>query len=358
MYIFDIILKLKNKKYKLNEIKNIILKRKNIKKAICIFLTLILIPLLLYFGWSKYVKNIGCDSQFNLSDIKINELYGIVIGTTGEEWQHTTTKNYFNALFNKSITTSNVLALSYLQSTILIFVFLLILWLFFKNKFYKNQFLSINTTLFFGSIGYAFVMLLLYVFSFGLYEGPNLASYDRYMATYIIICLVVLIYLIGIIISRSKNKEIYLLILCGTLFCIQSPNKMSALIPSITTSQENIFSYNANILSEKTDDFDKIYIIAQNSSGEYQFYIKYYCNPRITNLLYFNLPVDDEIDTKKYFNDNMLEYMKDFDYLYLASIDDNFIEKYSFMFEKEKIEQNGLYKIDYNNGNIKLTLQK
>lgn len=358
IYIFDIILKLKNDK-SLNKIKNIIFKRKNLKRIIFIFIALILIPLGLYFGWSKYVKIIGCDSQFNLSDIKINELYGIIRGVSGEEWQHTASKNYYNALFNSNITTSNILTLSYLQSIILIFIFLLFIWKYFKNKFYKNQFLSINTTLFFGAIGYAFVMLLLYVFSFGSYEGPNLASFDRYMATYIIICLVVIIYLIGIVVSRSKNKkkELYLFILCGLLFIIQSPNKMVALIPSISSPVENVYSYNANIISNKTKDFDKIYIIAQNTSGEYQFFVKYYCNPRLTNLHYFNLPVDNNINPRTYYNDNMLEYMKDFDYLYLALIDDSFIEKYSFMFGNEKIEQYGLYKINFNNENIVLTLQ-
>ena len=102
----------------------------------------------------------------------------------------------------------------------------------------------------------------------------------------------------------------------------------------------------ANSIKEKTKNKSKIYVIAEDSVGDYQFYIKYYLGDKTTNLVYFDLPVKDIENYEDYYNQNIKEYMLKFDYLFLAKLNKEFKEKYSFLFENNTIEEGNLYKIE------------
>ena len=52
-------------------------------------------------------------------------------------------------------------------------------------------------------------MLILYMYSFGPYEGPNLASFDRYLNTYLY---VVILIMYDVCINSIKIQLIYLIL--------------------------------------------------------------------------------------------------------------------------------------------------
>ncbi|MCI8346521.1 MAG: hypothetical protein HFJ12_01055 [Bacilli bacterium] len=353
MFIFNVLIKNKFK------IKKVFHKQK-IFSVTKIVILLFIIPLSLWKGWDMYVNSLHLNAQFKLSDLKLSELGGIIKKTSGEQYQQQAAMNYMNAIKNNSMTTS-IVSFNYLQCAILVFLLLYLIYLYRKKYFNKGQIALTALTLAFGFIGYAFVMLIMYVFSFGPVEGPNLASFNRYLPTYVLICMLFIVMLLIYIDSRDDKKsdslKKYILIFC-ILILIQKPSFTTKITPQWKSSDESIFEYHAKKLMKKTKENSKIFLIAQNSTGEFQFFVKYYMNPRIVNRHRFNLPVANVDNYKEYFEQEIKNDMISFDYLYLAQIDDEFREKYQFLFSNSKVENEQLYKIKKNGNNFELILQK
>lgn len=351
IFIFDLILKNhKNIKHLLN--------KKNILYAVKILCLVIIIPLFLWKGWNNYIENLHIEQQFKLSELKIAKLPAIMKGTYGEKWQNTASINYTEAVKSRNLTTSNFINLSYLQALVLFLILLYLIWLIGKKHFYKRQVPLIGITVIIGSIGYSIVMLVMYVFTFGSREGVTVASYDRYMDTYLIIAFSVIIMLYIWIKSQEEKNNYNSLLLCSTLFLIQSPKMTTCVYPKLLHNIPDDYEYSASLITKKVEKKAKVFIIAPNTSGEYQFYVKYYANPIITNLDYFSFPLDDETNYKEFYEKNILKYMSKYDYVYIASITDELIDKYSFVFPNKNIKVHQLYRINKEKNDIKLSLIK
>ena len=68
-----------------------------------------------------------------------------------------------------------------------------------------------------------------------------------------------------------------------------------------------------------------------------------------------NFSVKEDVDSEVYFNDYIKGEMMKYDYVYLIRFNENFIERYSFLFEgKDKIKVGAIYHIIKDNGNILL----
>ena len=334
LFIMNILLKEKGKR----------LSKENLKKLCKIAILLIIIPILTMKSWNCYIEKLKIEKQFDLKDIKIMELKNINNGTKGEKYQQQSIKNYFRAIKTENMTTS-YLHITYLECFIITIVLLYVLWSLNKKTISKQQIILIGITLTLGYIGYSFVMLILYVFSFGPIEGPSLASFERYMPTFVLICLS-LIFMLFIYNNKTKKDLHKLVMLTAILILIQSPLSINKCYPRIKKSQMSGFEKLANSIKEKTKNKSKIYVIAEDSVGDYQFYIKYYLGDKTTNLVYFDLPVKDIENYEDYYNQNIKEYMLKFDYLFLAKLNKEFKEKYSFLFENNTIEEGNLYKIE------------
>lgn len=353
IFIVDLIIKyINNKKTKK------LLTKENILIALKVFIILIIVPLLLWKFWNNYIDSLHIEKQFDLADLKIMKLPSIMKGTYGEKWQNTAAINYISAVKSRNITTSNVIVLTYVQSLILFLVLLYIIWLIGKKYFYKKQIPLIGSTILIGAIGYAIVMLIMYVFSFGSREGVNISSFDRYMDTYMIIALSVIIMLYVWIINQKEKNNSYVWIICSVLFLIQSPKMTTAVYPKLTAPYKDEYAQCADIIKQNVENKAKVFLIAQDSPGDYQFYVKYYANPIITNLDYFHLPVDDKTNYKDYYDNGMREYMMDYDYVFIANITDEAIKKYSFIFPNKDVKKYQLYKIIKTKNNFKLELIK
>lgn len=347
MFIADIIIK--NRKDIIKYLKN------NFKLIIKITVMLIIIPLLFWKGWNSYTSTLNIHQQFNLSDLKILELKGIISGTAGEEWQIETSKNYIHALKTENITTSNI-HLSYLQCFVLTLLLLYIVYIF-GHKIIKKEQISLSSfTLSCGFLGYAFVMLVMYVFSFGPNEGPNLASYNRYMSTYVLIAMS-FIYMLVIYLytSNDKKEKINILIITACfLFLIQKPEIIESCFPKIRRSNPNMYEIHASNINKKVKKNSKIYVISQNTLGQYQYPIKYYSEVNKINLDNYNFKTDSNINNyKEYFDKNYKSSLSKYDYLYLAVIDDEFVNNYSFLFEDDNsIKETNIYRIEKNDNEL------
>ena len=346
MFFVDVFLKYRQDKIKLS-------KKDTIYMVLKVILLLIVVPLLLWKGWGMYVEKLGLTQQFNISNVKLLDLPGIVHGSKGEKYQIEAASNYLDAIKTKKITTSDTFNLSYVQCFALVILLLYLIWIYGKKYFYKKELFFLAVTLSIGFIGYAFVMLVSYVFLFDSNEGPILACFIRYVGAYVLICLSVVIMLF-IFIENKKGESIKkLFIIFLVLFIIQSPSRIVACFPKLTKSIENDSLYHAEIINKKTKKNSKVFLLTQSSNGGYQFYVKYYANPRTVNSEYFRFPVTG-VNYKKYFDKNINDYMLKFDYLYLLKADKKLISKYRFIFPDDDIKATNLYKIKNNNGKVEL----
>ena len=199
-------------------------------------------------------------------------------------------------------------------------------------------------------------MFILYLFSFGEIEGPNLASFNRYMPTFIFIWLSLALMLFFYYNKQKDHsgqvlKKMLLLTIC--LLLLQNPKNIKKLTPKVKPTPENLYEYHAKKISEKTDENAKIFLIVQNTAGDYQYAIKYYMNPRITNLSNYNFP-QELTDYQEYFEKYIKDYMLEFDYLYIVNIEENIKNKYDFFFKDNHLETEKVYKIINNKSKIKL----
>ncbi len=127
--------------------------------------------------------------------------------------------NYFGSITIRFIITcfttpiiTKVVNLSYYIITTIITISLFILL---KNRNKHNSFYAIPVLYYLGSIGYALMILLSYLFVFG-YEGYTLVVFGRYMQTYTYagICLFILVLLS----EELNNKSLLLCLAVSSLF--------------------------------------------------------------------------------------------------------------------------------------------
>ncbi len=321
---------------------------KHTKHLICCIFTLIIIPFSLWIFWNHYIDSLGIIGQFELSDIDLKHLLSIAKNTYGEPFQNQAFWNFIHSLFGYNIVKGN-LSLSYIPA---VFLGLFLVYFSFKTCSKKTKYIKngLLISLLLGAIGYAFVMLCLYVFCFGPSEGPSLASFNRYMPTYVII-LILIAYFIYFVYTK-KDYNLYILVF---LCLILNTNTFTFLEPKIVRNVPDGYEWQGSYLDSKVEDNAKVFVIAQDSQGSYQFTLKYYGGAISTNLKHFSWPITEEEKENYECNfDDILEYMKEYDYLYFAQLDDAFIDEYQKVFTGDEIKVGNLYRFSIENQKINL----
>lgn len=301
--------------------------KENIFKIVISLIIIVGIPLVFYKTWGSYSSSFEINPQFKLSDIKIEKLPGIIDGVSGKNYQKKTATNFLNALYATKITKGNY-ELTYVQSVFGVLALLYLVYLYEKEN--VKSFQTVGFLFLIGAVGYAFIMLNLYVFNFDQREGPILASYDRYMATYVIIGFSVVIMMFLNFYSKKKKLTYIPVLISLILFIFVSPESMDSFTPVLGATKVTIFQKEGAIIDKYTNN-DKVYIIAQNSVGQYQFYLKYYANPIMVNLEDYDLEKEPTDDYKS----EIKNKIDDYDYLFIASLDGTFFENYSSWFDSD-----------------------
>ncbi len=183
-------------------------KKLNKKMLIKGILVLIVVPILFYISWKSVVSLYNIDGQFKIGDLSVKEFFNIIQGNTELTWKYEAFRNYCSNLIHRPLKL-HPFSMSYFEYVLLMIVVIIIVFWFKKDGLYLAGVYLI------GSIGYAIAMLLLYTLSFTIDEAPYLASFDRYMVSYLYCgtCLVLLLALDKL--SESIIKEVVVLaILC------------------------------------------------------------------------------------------------------------------------------------------------
>ena len=317
-----------------------------VKKCIIALALLIIIPLLFYKSWNVVVNYYGISAQFKVSDINIASFVSIVQKTGGEAFQQETFNNFVAAFINMDVFERSRLSLTYWQFTIIFFVIILALAKFSESvsKSMKNRIISLDIMLLLGSIGYAFAIMLTYIYCFGSYEGLNLACYVRYMSTYIYgLSIIAVMMFVFVSVNRPVREYSYrgcclsiIVLLVGSV-CIR-PSLISCFIPAISGQTRNEDQKDDAIIIEQYTEKDaSIFFLAQGDKGFNRFSIAYLTSPRTYSTVNsVGKPLyDGDIWTVNLTENDFVDLLKNYDYFYVQIIDDTFIDTYSSLIDMD-----------------------
>ena len=211
-------------------------------------------------------------------------------------------------------------------------------------------------------VAYSIILLLLYLFSFSSYEGPRLASIDRYILTYI---LGVVIFLGGTLLTisagdKTKKYKIFLIVIAVIVIL---PNAGRILLdfarvsmntyPSNTAGAISILSKN---IKEKTSENSKIYIIWSGGTTDEGVIFSYYLMPRKNNAQCINIKPPMSVTTENDIwsctmsIDQLKQKLSGYDYLFLGKTSEEFSNYFTKNLNIEHdANQPILYKIFHEN---------
>jgi len=291
----------------------------------------IIIPIIVYLSWKIAVKFYNTDMQFNLNSFNITELKDFIIGNNRPEYRIETFINFkYNILYRKLVL--NPIELTYFECVLLVIVILMI----FTKERIKSLIISIGYGI--GAIGYAFAMLFLYTFMFSYEEAIELASFDRYMGTYLFLGFIVLFMIIFNEINK-QNKAIWyqLVLLLITLLFVEP-----ASYETLTINTE---------LKDTSDK--KVLLIRQFWTGDkYEREVNNGFTIDIVNRDHLCTYDDDETMKKEV--EKFYSELKSYNYLYVKAYDGDFDKYWNEISNGELLYNGNLYEICVENDKIEL----
>ncbi len=350
--------------------------KKELKK-IGILILILVISLTLYGTWNIYCKmnNRELDDRHDKNSISQIDIKSYIKAITLYKIEDGKYKdianNFYSALNEVEIWGRQSSGVGTVVNILVILNIIgIALYYFNKDEKQKKKILSLFLAFNIGFIMYCLLLLATYMFAFTEQEGRELASYTRYMSTYFIAWI---LDIISIGIEREKSKGLIIAILAFML-CLYPLNIQEAV--NLTSKKNKVgvpqeIIQKADIIKQNVKLDDKIYLIYQNIGGGGAYHmLRYSISPIVTNLLYewslgpkynendiWNYDISKEEFEKKLIDEN-------YDYVFIAQVDKQFIEIYGDLIEKEEMQKqdvenlnNKLLKVNKKgNGKISLSI--
>lgn len=330
-------------------------------------IAVIVFPLFLSFLWKKKVSISTADQQFDLSRISLSDASnGVLTGSFAEPYRTETLTRFIRSCFDNSFVTYPVSLSYFLCAFILISLICITIYCGYHcNRSDAARRILVTCSVFVvGFIGYTASMLLLYLFCFDAYEAVNLASFGRYLGTFVSIEMV---YFFMISVDFALRLEKTCIMPSNSMlfipFCVfivlTSTNALQSALSSNTTSAVLPAQGIAEQLSNYLSADDSLYLVDQDGDGGTLFQIAYYLNPCKTNTnsaFRFGKSSDSiyNVDCR---DQSLGKYIADYKYLFVHNLNDDFCSRFSSLLNSsDSFVDNGLYDIKQSDGNICLTL--
>lgn len=308
------------------------------------------------YSWSLFRRFTETKEAWNMSTLTLENLFDLLRGK-GADYQYDTIATFYRAAFKVDFG-GNMFQMRYISWIgLAIFCFLILKAVI--NEIEERKW-NIYILAFLCGLGvYTLGLLLLYVFTYSEWEARHLASYQRYLSSYLIgifcFCLSVLFYYI---LQKIKNKSTASVTIIGIGYILLLFLPRTEL-DNITCDKDEIVEGTNTLRIQYRDieqyipyfDYhtDKIYLVCQNTQGFEYLYLRYLLSPvPIGGPMYsVGEPYgESDLYTYNYTLDRWLEEIvnQNVTYVYLHLIDEQFIEKYGSAFEGA-IEQGRLYRV-------------
>lgn len=320
------------------------------------------------YSWDIYLLLTKTKEAWNTNDVTVHNILQLILGR-GEEYQKSTIISFFKGLIDSSkYNYGGNIKISVLSWVVLFAILSICFILLLNSKDQKQRFSLCLVSLHVGFCIYALSLLLQYVFTFSAYESENLASFTRYLSTYLTGMYVFLIglffYYLPSKVLISKINVCY--ILTFLIILISNPSDILSITlsskSSISSSIElrRNYSISEDALNQLDPSTDKVYIVSQNDSG-FNYVVMYYnFTPVNASSEFWSLGApyyDGDMYTHNLSEQDLLDFLqnKGYTYMYIYKADDQFKALYSSLFENPNdIKDKTLFKIIMDGTSIKL----
>jgi len=329
-------------------------------KLIVVSLLLIAVCVFTYASWNVHNKNLGYGSS-STAEISFGEVTRAFDSATATEIQQTTIDNFTRRVFLPH--PESKISRNYYW----LFICIAFVWLIFTmNKDHRTwkKFVPF-AVLFTGFCAYLAVLLVLYMFYFGAYEGPRLASFERYVNPYLI---GVLIVFFGISLSLYFQKRwdrrvsTSFIVICSL---VMLPNLKAVLLDGYHVIRGEVrgeqnrddgkVAKNFPLIKKHCEANSRIYFIWQGSNGTENTIFNYGIMPRENNRGCWSVGEpygDGDVWTCRM---TLLEFeqsLMDYDYLLVAHTDKKFEDKYLRPLGYSEVKNGSLFQIVKEAGHI------
>ena len=181
---------------------------------------------------------------------------------------------------------------------------------------------------------YACSLLVLYLYSFSEYEGVRLASFERYMSTYLLAGILIVFAFMTRSLTR-KRAWIPLLFFCF-LWTSLRPVDYRNLWNTIPKPGDRQITEDLLLEFPNIPPKARVFMVWQNSSGIQSLFARFGLFPRVLSCYSLGAPYSDkDIWTQNWTPEQLSGTLKQFDYLLLANVDDRFWHDYGHLFAEK-----------------------
>ena len=226
-----------------------------------------------------------------------------------------------------------------------------------SSRLNRRRVLICQTVMIISFLIYIFGHLLIYLYSFGAYEGPQIVSFGRYMGIFFLGWIFVFI---GFLIAIPKepirpyrfSRLVLKIILFLSILIAVASYKQFIFVKKPYLSDRVKVEKNLPIINKYCPLNSKIYYIWQNDDtlGFKYWIFTYGVCPRKTHLGGWSIGepyYDGDVWTQNYTPAELLGVFRDCDYILIAKADDKFWEQYGVLFHGIDNPQNGvLFKVN------------
>lgn len=318
--------------------------------AVLFAILAILIPKI---SWSIYLKFIDIGGAWETSRLTLSSVFSCIF--TPNSFEKQVTQNFFLEFLWPFKSKSNASSTP-IPYWIIIGIFICLIILIKNKKKQCKTSLTLSLGVFITFFAYTIGTLISYIFTFSNAEALTLASFVRYMNTYVLgIVLFLFAYFVSLVEIKQETKfnSKILAVLAVSIFAVSGiicpivNNKMEKTIKPYQTFIEGVSKF------ERTD---KVYIVDVTENRKSYLIMRFMATPTDTSGL--------KIGGSPYIGDVYLASFSfeqvcddiingNYNYFYLHNTDDIFINKYSTLFKTE-IKEKTFYKIEINNDKIEL----
>lgn len=321
------------------------------KQIVLSLVFMVIVPFAVSKSWELYNLPFDLGWQFKISELSIGDFLNLVVNRLGEPWQVEALDNYIEAIVSRPLITSpfNMTygGVNFVITALIFGVFMIL------NNNLKES-LLVSVTYVIGIIGYAITMMMLYTYSFGSYEGPMLASFERYINTYLYLgfCFLLMCYLWFV--SDKKSAKTCLIEICGIAVLILMSGKGTFDRLKVPTSYAGYMSdsqYTSIFgqMEAALEEGDRVLVVSQYVDITVQI-LKYKYPEYVFTSVSLGLPkYNGDAYSINYSLDQWIDLYSQYDYIYLYKTDDVFYHDYWTSVTDLEMYNLNLYRVKNNN---------
>lgn len=348
------------------------------KKALAGFCACLAVLVVMYVSWDVYKRRFidPTDTsymygQFNLRLIDFPEYLRALKGQASE-LRNDTLRRYLSALVSQPINNVPFLPLTYASAYGLCMAVLFIFAWVFKAEFPKRRAIVAGIAYTVGTAGYAFMMSVLYLFCFSDGEKESLAGFTRYMDSYVLGEMLVLLCVLAVRLHRRLGRvwtakprlRDALCCAVAALVSLAAFNPQNAQYLTSRRTVEDPYAYYqtyADRLREAVPPDSKVFIVYDNQRtlhtgwwSPMQLFVQYYASDLDIDFNYTSTYAARFSNAER--KAAIVREIGTCDYLFVAHTGDNFDAGMREYNGGEAFVENGVYSVDASGGALRLTL--